>query len=394
MTYNESLEYINSLLRFGIKSGLERISRLCELLGSPQDSLQFIHVAGTNGKGSTCAYLSSIFMGAGYKTGMFTSPYVTDFRERFQINGELISKEKLCVYTERVRAATQQMRETPTEFEFITALAFLYFAGEGCDIVVLEVGLGGRFDATNIIKKPLCSVVTSIGLDHVAILGDTIEKIAYEKAGIIKKDCPVVCSGCLPDDAMAVMKDIAKERNSPMHVADKPSESPLKIRGNMQGYNAATAALAARISGMELTKEQIENGLKTATITARCEFLTPTLLLDGGHNPQAIEVLCDCIKQSFDSPVAMLGMMADKDMEEGISKIAPLCRRIYAVPVDNSRTATPKQIAEIASRFCEDVVECDSPSEAVKMLLSEDGEKVVCGSFYLAGEVRPMLLKN
>jgi dihydrofolate synthase/folylpolyglutamate synthase len=392
MTYQESLNYINSLLRFGMKPGLERIKKLCDLLGNPQDRLKFIHIAGTNGKGSTCAYLSKIFSDAGYKTGMFTSPYVTDFRERFQICGAMIEKEKLCRYTEVVKSAAEKMAEMPTEFEFITALAFLYFAQERCDIVILEVGLGGRFDSTNIIKAPLCSVITSIGLDHIAVLGNTVEKIAFEKAGIIKKGCPVVVSACVGKSAFEVIKSAAIKRGSELFVAKSDFPAPLKIRGNMQKYNAAASFLAAKISDRNLADENIIKSISEVQLAARCEFLSPDLLLDGGHNADAVDVLCDCIKKNFTRPTALIGMMADKDTEYAIKQIAPLCKKIYAVRVNNPRSESPENIAKIARNYCSDIREYEDINKAVADFKAEPGQKVVCGSFYLAGEIREMLI--
>ncbi len=393
MTYNESLEYINSLLRFGVRPGLERISELCERLGNPQNKLKFIHVAGTNGKGSVCAYLASVFERAGYKTAMYTSPYVTDFRERFQINSNLISKDDLCAYTEIVKSAAEKMEDTPTEFEFITALAFLYFAKKNCDIVVLEVGLGGRWDATNIVT-PLCSVITSIGLDHTAILGDTLAKIAGEKAGIIKNGVPTICPSYLDESALSVIKQVANEKNSPFYICENKFSLPLKIKGKMQPFNASLCALAVEKCGLSVSLDDIEKGIMEATIPARCEFLSENLLLDGGHNPQAVEVLTDCIKQNLKTPTALIGMMGDKDVESAVSKIAPLCKRIITVPVSNPRAISPKELCDIAKKYCDDVICCESTSQGVDLLMSEQGDKIACGSFYLAGEIRDALISK
>ena len=196
MNYTEALEYIHSVNWTFCKPGLERIRTLCDALGNPQDSLRFVHVAGTNGKGSFCAMTASILQAAGYRTGLFTSPYIKVFNERMMVNGEMISDDELAELTAYVRPVAEAMEDKPTEFELITALAFVYFQRHGCDVVVLEAGMGGRLDSTNIITSPLLSVITGVALDHVAFLGDTVEKIAAEKAGIIKDGTPILCGSC------------------------------------------------------------------------------------------------------------------------------------------------------------------------------------------------------
>ena len=220
MNYNEALSYIHSLQVFGSVPGLERISELLNLLGNPQDDLKFIHVAGTNGKGSVSTMLSEIHRAAGGRVGLYTSPYVVDFRERIQLDGEYIEKEELARLTELVKSTGVHV----TEFEFITALAFLYFKEKKCDIVVLEVGLGGRFDATNVIKAPLCSVITRIDLDHTDYLGDTVEKVAAEKCGIIKDGAPTVTYPDQPSGALGVIKASAPD----LTVADKEEIKTVK----------------------------------------------------------------------------------------------------------------------------------------------------------------------
>ena len=221
MTIQERLDFIHRTSWMKSRPGLERITELMHLLGDPQKNLRFIHVAGTNGKGSTTAMLSSVLRKAGYRTGMYTSPHLWRVHERFCINGEDISDEELCAVAEEVRPCADQMEDQPTEFEIITAIAFKYFKDKGCDLVVLEVGLGGRFDATNVIEQPLLSIITGISLDHVAILGDTIEKIAYEKAGIIKTGCPILFGGGHSHAARGVIEQESRHREAPYYEVDQ-----------------------------------------------------------------------------------------------------------------------------------------------------------------------------
>ncbi|MBO7310992.1 MAG: bifunctional folylpolyglutamate synthase/dihydrofolate synthase, partial [Clostridia bacterium] len=222
MNYSEALEYIHSVNWCFCKPGLERIGELCRMLGEPQRELKFIHVAGTNGKGSFCSMLSSILKEAGYKTGLFTSPYIRFFNERMQINGEPISDSELAEITSYVRPFADQMTDKPTEFELITAICFEYFKRNGCDVVVLEAGMGGRLDSTNIIDASLLSVITGVSLDHTAFLGDTVEKIAAEKAGIIKSGCPVLLGGD-SDEALCVVRKRAEARGAPLCLVDYSS---------------------------------------------------------------------------------------------------------------------------------------------------------------------------
>ena len=222
-TADEAVNYYHSLEKFGIMPGLERITLLCERLGSPHKRLKFIHTAGTNGKGSTCTALASVLHKAGYKTGLYTSPYVIDFRERIQLDMRMISPEELISCTQRVKTAIEQLNDEGvkiTEFEAVTAAAFLFYYEKSCDFVVLETGLGGRFDATNIIESPLCSIITSVSMDHTGVLGDTLSEIAFEKSGIIKKGCPVITGTEQPADVLEVISSQAEKMNSPVILRD------------------------------------------------------------------------------------------------------------------------------------------------------------------------------
>ena len=295
MNREEAIKFIDNSKKFGSKLELERIKKLCELLGNPQDKLKFIHIAGTNGKGSTSLYIHNALMDAGYKTGLYTSPFIYEFNERIQINGIPIPDSELTeimsVVAEKVKIMTEEGYEHPTEFELITAAAFLYFEKNGCDIVVLEVGLGGTYDATNVIKTPVLSVITSISIDHTDYLGDAVCDVAENKCGIIKEDIPVLSYMYQPDDAFEVIKRVADEKNSPLKIA---TDECLKINnmnlfgsdftycgedyhtslvGEYQVYNAITAISACEMlnnAGFRVSAENVKNALKNTTFLLKC----------------------------------------------------------------------------------------------------------------------------
>ena len=293
MNYTEARAYVDSTEKFGIRPGLERITKMMTYLGNPQDKLKFVHVAGTNGKGSTCTMIASILSGAGYRTGLFTSPYVIDFRERFMVDGEMISEEEFAEIMTRVKTVNDLLEKSGcnlTQFELITAVAFLWFSQKECDVVVLECGLGGRLDSTNVIKEPLCSVITKISLDHTDILGDTVEKIAGEKAGIIKPGCPVVLAPNQRQETVSVIVRRCAELGSPLIVSgmEKVTEKAMlptmtevfyaglrfivPLAGPHQVENAITAVNAARElneRGLRISDEKIVAGIAKAKIPAR-----------------------------------------------------------------------------------------------------------------------------
>lgn len=425
MTYEQAIQQISSLLRFGMKPGLERIENLLSLLGNPQDSLKFIHVAGTNGKGSTCALLASVLKKAGYRTGLFTSPYVSDFCERMQIDGEMIPHEALSALLEHTMPLVDRMAqngEVITEFELITAIGLQWFAQQKCDIVVLEVGLGGRLDATNVIKTPLVSVITSISLDHTAILGDTVDKIAYEKSGIIKEGGVTVCYPDQPAPALRVIRETAAQRHNQFILADLNSVTQLSANltgtgleyrgllvslpflGAHQVKNAVTvlaAIEALRELGYPISGHSIEAGFSCASFPARLEVFsrTPLVLLDGAHNPGGTAALAEAVKAYLrgKNVVAVMGMLADKDVDTAIRNLNGLFSRVFTLTPQNPR-AMPAQ--EIAGRWNAIGVPAQPFSEAQQALSAacsaagETGAVVICGSLYLAGEVRPLLLRG
>lgn len=401
MNYDEALNYIHSLQKFGSRPGLERVTALLCAVNNPQNKLKFIHIAGTNGKGSVSSMISSVLQKAGYKTGLFISPYITDFRERIQVNGEFIDKIKLAEYTELLVNTGIEV----TEFEFVTALAFLYFANNNCDVVVLEVGMGGRFDATNVIKNPLCSVITSISLDHTGVLGDTISKIAYEKCGIIKDGCKTVSIPEQPLDAMDVIlssdSNVIVPKNysliSQSFDATEFIYNGIKYKTNLLGrhqmLNAVTAIEVLNICGLKVSEKDICDGLQNVVHPARLEVIKkdPLILLDGAHNPAGAKTLCDFVRDK--NCAAIMGIMADKDSQGVLELTAPLFSEIYTVTVkENSRSMSADELALKAKKYNNKVYACNSYSEALKNTVDKGVPTVVFGSLYLAGGIRPLLL--
>lgn len=413
MTYRQAVDFYHSRLRFGMQPGLSRIRRLLHLLGDPQEKLRFVHVAGTNGKGTTANMLSRILVEAGYKTGLFTSPYVFSFCERMQIDHQNISEAELARITAHVKAAVDEAEkagEGPTEFETITAAALLYFYEAHCDVVVLEVGLGGRLDSTNIIPCPLVSVITSIALDHTAVLGDTLRQIAAEKAGIIKEDGHCVTTANQPLEAMQVIRETAEERHNTFTAANPQnteilSESlcetmfryggetyTIPLCGAHQVENAVTVIEAAKWLP-EVSAEHVRAGLQKAVMHGRMELISrdPDVLLDGGHNPECGQALADVLRRFAPQEVtAVIGMMEDKDTAHYLSQVLPFCRRVIFTKPDNPRAASPESLAEAAKAFSCDTECVPDPQKAYVQALSvtpESGMVLVCGSFYLLSDI-------
>ena len=418
MNYTESLNYIHSLMRFGSRPGLERITCLLHRLGDPQEKLDIIHVAGTNGKGSTCTFLSNILRAAGKKTGLYISPYVTVFNERIQIDGLPIPNDDLAAYTQRVKQAVDQMPDDGcpiTEFEFITAVAFLYFNEQKCDAVVLEVGLGGRLDATNTITRPKASVIARIALDHTAILGNTEAEIAFEKCGIIKSGCPVITTADNSDEVLSVIKKIAAERGCELSISNKANaktvcadvfgskilwqgeEYNIGLPGEHQISNALNAVTAIRAAYPEVTVTQIKQGLKNSAFAARCEVISkePLVILDGSHNPNGTGALADLLKKTdIKNATAIVGFMADKDVSDAVQLLKGAFKRMITVKVQsNARTMTAEELKSVCESICDDVIAADSYEQAIK-LAKADNKIIVFGSLYLAGDIRPLLLQH
>lgn len=395
----DPIAYINEPRWQKVSLGLIRITRLLELLGNPQDSLKFVHVAGTNGKGSTCAFLESILRNAGYKTGLFTSPYIETFEERIRVGGENIDMKSLTEATLKVRDAAKQVEsetgEHPTEFELMTAVGFLHFANCKCDICVIEVGLGGRLDSTNVIS-PEVSVITPIGLDHVGVLGNTIEEIAYEKAGIIKPHIPVVCAD-QTKEALSVIKEIAGER---LILKKACPLFKMKMAGCYQQSNAELAACVAKVlanQSWQISEDDILKGIAEASWPARFEIFS-NVILDGAHNVDGAKVLKQSLEQYEPEKkrVAVFGVLEDKDYLGILDQVADMFEKFYIYEPNSPRSLKLDKLDEIVSRYCNDVALCKSATDALAQA-QQDTKKadqlVVCfGSLYSCGELRHSLV--
>ena len=401
MTYTETLNHIHSLGNFGMSPGLDRIKTVLEKLGNPQNKLKAIHIAGTNGKGSVSAMLSNVFKTAGYKTGLFISPYIIDFRERIQINGEYISKEELCIYAERVKNTNIDL----IEFEFITALAFLYFAEKNIDILICETGLGGRLDATNTLDNLICAVITKIGLDHTAILGNTIEKITEEKCGILRNS-PVITSPKQEKIAVDVIKSHTKDLICPDISECKIVKSDITgntfiykgekfetgLSGEYQIENAITVIETVRSCGYGIPYTILYKGIKDTFFPARLEVVSknPLIVIDGAHNPDGAAVLSNELKKYGGKVTAIIGMMKDKNYKEVLSVTLEYCKNAVAVEVENlPRSLSAEELKDIAKEFCT-AFKAENYEEAIaKALEISDGDPIfVFGSLYLAADIR------
>ncbi len=407
MNYSETLNYIHSLLVFGSRPGLERMNEVMEKLNNIQDTLKCIHIAGTNGKGSTATMLSNVYIAAGYKVGLYISPYVITFRERIQVNGQLISEEDLCSVCEQVK----NTNITLTEFEFITAAAFLYFAQQKCDVVILETGLGGRLDATNIIKNPLCSVITHIALDHMQVLGDTIEKIAGEKCGIIKGGAPVV-TDCMQDPAaLSVIKSYSQHLTVPdkndlvILNSDitgntfiyKGDTYKTTLIGKHQVNNALSVIETVKAAALPVSGSAIKKGIEATRFAARLEVISsnPLVVLDGAHNPDGAKALENFMKNYSGSITAIIGMMADKSCDEALSIALPHCKNVITVTVkENPRAISASELCSISEKYCSNCLSAENYDEAIKKAkeLCGDNPLFIFGSLYLASAIRPKLI--
>lgn len=431
MNYEEALQFIHSTYKFGSKLGLQNITKLTELLGNPQDSYKIIHVAGTNGKGSTSNMIHDVLMNSGYKTGLFISPFLEEFTERIQINKVQIDKESLARITLLVKEKIDVMLEEgynhPTEFEVVTAIGFKYFEEQKIDFLVLEVGLGGRFDATNVVKNTLVSVITSISYDHMEYLGDTLEKIAFEKAGIIKENSNVVI---YPQDESIVntIKEVAKEKNANVYQTYKNNIE--KLSGNLTGqrfkylkndvfnipevvisflgehqlYNALTALRTLEIvkkGGYDISEKSILDGLKNCRFAGRFEILheSPVIVLDGGHNIDGIEYFSKAIKENFKGTKIILffGMLKDKNPEDVLDYVIPLCKEVYTLTPNNPRAMQAEELAQLFKKHSNlNVTAINDYNEIIPVLQSIDKNEVVAfvGSLYMIGDVRTLIKKE
>ncbi len=416
MNYDESLEYIHSISWCFCKPGLERIGELCAKLGDPQDGLKFIHVAGTNGKGSFCSMLTEILVASGLRVGTYTSPYIRFFNERMQINGTPISDGELADITTYVRPFAESMSDSPTEFELITAVAFEYFSRNRCDVVVLEAGMGGRLDSTNIIKTPVLSVITGIALDHTAFLGDTHEKIAAEKAGIIKRGIPCIFGGT-HEGACEVIRHKAAQLDSDFSAVDYArlcvkdatldgtefdfgewKNMHISLLGLYQPRNAAvvlTAVENLRKEGFDIPDIAVRDGFSKARWQARFEIIEnlPLTIFDGAHNPEGVTSAVESIKYYFgDKRVYVLtGVLKDKDYEYISAKISEVASRAFTMTPDNPRALEAAEYAKCLSKHgvcAESFDSLESAYKSARAAAHADGVPLVClGSLYTYAEL-------
>ena len=422
MTVQQAIDYINDHTWSQWRLGLDRTRELLARLGNPQKELKFVHVAGSNGKGSTCAMLERILREAGYRTGFFPSPYIEDFRERIQVCGEYITEEALCEITQTVRAQADAMEDHPSQFELITAIGMVYFAREKCDMVVLEVGLGGEFDATNVIDAPEVAVITHIGLEHTEYLGNTLTEIARTKSGIIKTGSDVVLYEN-EQEVMDVVTEICRERGCPLHVARFGEIEPLEaslggqsfryggavyrlpLLGEYQLHNAVTVLTVVEVlrrRGFAVPEEAVTAGFANVKWPARFEVLCtdPLFILDGGHNPQCAEALAESLaKYVPEKVVFLMGVLADKDYGKILDLITPFAEEFVCVTPDSPRAMPARELAELLRRRGYTAEACGSVEEGVSVSLQKalksresQGAKprpvVAFGSLYMAGAIR------
>lgn len=427
MIYQEAVEFLEQGVSNRIEPGLSRMQNILFRLGNPERRLKIIHVAGTNGKGSSCSMLSSILKAQGYRVGTYTSPHLQRYNERYAINGKEISDGDFIKYCARLMEAYKLMREAgeplPTVFELLTALCFCYFADENVDYVVLEVGLGGRFDATNVVENPVLSMIAQIGMDHMDYLGSSVEQIAIEKCGIIKKNVPCVLYS---QDEMVynIVKDTCKQRNSELYYAEDTeiiiskisldgtifsAKNPyydyidinLGLLGRYQLKNCSFVLLAInalRDAGVEISEASVYNGLKDAVWHGRMEVLSrnPVALIDGAHNTDGILALSQSLEDYFSGVdiTLVMGVLGDKEYKKMLDIIAPLASRIIFTEPESSRRLDAGMLYSLAENMGIEIYKEKNIDEAVRLALRitpEDGAAVFSGSLYMIGEVRRCL---
>ncbi len=417
-TYEETLAFIHSVSWKGSKPGLERTQELLARMGNPEKKLKFVHIAGTNGKGSTAAMIASMLQHGGYRVGLYTSPFIYTFNERFQVNGENISDEELIEITDQIAPHAEAMKDSPTEFELVTAIGMVYFLRQKCDIVVLEVGMGGELDSTNVIPVPEVAVITAIGLDHTKELGDTIAKIASAKAGIIKEGGDVVIYGQDPE-AEAVFEKVCEEKHAHLHRPNYDTLNPvmhnlsgqifdyngclnlkIPLLGNYQMYNAAVALTAMRVLNRKekwfVCDEDIRKGLAEVRWGGRLDLLSehPIVIVDGSHNPHGIRATVDSLKEYLPGEkfIFLMGVMADKDVAGEMGMILPLAAEFVTLTPYNPGRAMPAE--ELARRLKEltdvPVTAAASIEKGCEIALAHAGRHgAVCaiGSLFQVGDV-------
>lgn len=423
MTGREAVEYIESIEWMGTRLGLERTEYMLEKLGNPEKTLRFVHIAGTNGKGSTAALIASVMREAGYVTGLYISPFLQKFNERMQVNGEMIPDADLGRITQTVKDIADSMDEKPTEFEIITCVAFVWFLEKKCDIVVLETGLGGRLDATNAIPAPLAAVICNIGLDHTAILGDTTVKIAGEKAGIIKSGSRVVLYQQSEDAVTEVFRKKCAEVGDRLDIADfskirvirddvsgqlfdcgEWKNVEIRLLGGHQRKNAAVAletVKAMRESGMRISDAAVYGGLAKAEWPGRFELLhrSPDFIADGGHNLQCVGSFVSALDEYFPGRRAtmIIGVLADKNYSEMMDLLAPYAERFITVTPDSTRALSAEKLGKLVEKYGKPVDVRGDVKSAVDAAFGAAGnDGLICsvGSLYMTGEIRSRVLER
>lgn len=421
MTYEEALQYFEQTDLRGSYLGLEKISKVLDQLGNPEKQLKFVHVAGTNGKGSTATLLESCLRCAGYRVGLYTSPHLVRYNERFKINGKEIEDELLAKATERVKAVVDTLEQAPTQFELMTCVGFCCFQEAECDIVVLEVGLGGRADTTNVIPVPEAAVITRIGLEHTEILGDTLEKITAEKAGIIKTGGTVILGDPTPE-VLGVTEEICRQRGAELILSDPAEAKPiarsvegqkfswkqypeiaLSLLGKHQLQNACTVLAtieALRGKMWKISDKAVLEGFRTAVWPGRFECVSqnPTIIIDGGHNQQCAEAIADALQEYFPGKKCafLIGVMADKDFKGIFDAVLPLAEKIAAVTPDSPRALKAQRLCEKLQEEYgySDATPYERLEDALESLVSTadpNGVICICGSLYMVGDVRVLL---
>lgn len=401
MTAKEAINYINDFGWSKWKLGLDRTRDLLRGLGNPQDGLKFVHVAGTNGKGSTCAMLECVLRKAGYKTGFYPSPYIVDFRERIQVCGEMISEEDLARVTEKVAKVADAMEDHPSQFEIITAIGMVYFAEKKCDIVVLEVGMGGTFDSTNVIPAPEVAVICNIGLDHTEYLGDTIEKIAETKCGIIKRGSYVASYDNVPSVMEVIEEQCARNDCKLYRATDEKLAYNLSLFGEHQRKNAHTVLAiihALRDRGWEISEEAVKYGLENTVWPARFEVLrkSPPFILDGGHNPQCATALARALDEFMTGQKAcfIMGMLADKDYQDVIDIVMPYASEFITLTPNSPRALDAEDLAKSLEKRGISAIPVENCEKAIKMAMGKGVPVVAFGSLYMAGDIKKAFLRT
>jgi len=392
VNYEEAVAWLYASQLHGIKLGLENIQRFVEALhlhvAGPQ-APKFLHVAGTNGKGSVCAMLDACCRAAGLRTGLFTSPHLITFRERIRLDGEMISEEEVAEGLTKIRALAEGWDHAPTFFEMTTALALAWFQKQGAEVVVLETGMGGRLDATNVVFPAVC-VLTPIDLDHQQYLGETLTEIAQEKAGIIKAGVPVV-SAPQVDEVRAVFDAVTQQRGRAVHYIDSPLEGiALALAGSHQLWNAALAIKALSLADLDVSEEAIARGLREVSWPGRFQLAHPRFIIDGAHNPASARRLAQTWREVYGDKRAslILGILRDKDVRGICEALLPIAGRILAVPVGSPRSSTPQEIARFIGQVAprqESIAVRDLPA-AIRIAQSMERRTLITGSLFLAGE--------